>query len=195
MEPERDEFSREMERGSRRPDHGPKLATILEYGQRFHLNTLIETGTWQGATVEGARGHFSRVYSVEIVPENHRLAVERFAGDPTVNILFGSSPTVLRNLLPTITEKPLFYLDAHYSNFHTPILEELDVIFELCPDCVIIIDDASDYNGTTTAPGDYPPEIKGCRYPKISELKKLILDRKPTWTFEVKDDLIRAYEK
>jgi hypothetical protein len=78
-------------------------------------------------------------------------------------------------------------LDAHYSagvtargKTDTPILEELDTIFALCPECVVLIDDARCFDGKNG-------------YPTLAELKKYTAAKAPNWVFEVRHDIIRLH--
>jgi hypothetical protein len=117
----------------------------------------------------------------------YRGAKERFANDSKVHLFLGDSASVLKELLPNIAARPLFWLDAHYSGgitargtIDTPIVQELEVILALCPDCVVLIDDARLFDGSNS-------------YPTLAELTRRVEGRAPRLLIEVKDDIIRLH--
>jgi hypothetical protein len=165
-----------------------KQGVVREYGERFGLQTLVETGTFMGDTVAAGRDQFRRIYSVELSADLARLAKERFRGDPHVTILQGDSAAVLPKILSEIHESCLFWLDGHYSggitalgDSVTPILGELGTIFaHPVRDHVILIDDARDFR----------PEKN---HPTLEELRAFIAGSRPDLLFEVEDDIIRLH--
>jgi hypothetical protein len=174
------------------PSEDYKHATILEYARRFQTNVFIETGTYLGDTVQAVKNCFSQVYSIELGPNLYQNAWKRFAHDPNVTILLGNSEEVLKQLLPMITERPLFYLDSHFKYDAdspeaalNPTLGELDAIFTLCPNSVVLIDDARLFTGKPLQPN--------CS-PEISVLEKYVKERMPNWVFEVEQDIMRLHQ-
>jgi hypothetical protein len=166
-----------------------KHATINEYRKRFRLDVLIETGTYFGDTIAATKNYFSDVYSIELSPKLHQGAKARFGCDPNVHLLLGDSGTVLKEILPTIPRIPLFWLDAHYSDsstargaVDTPIVQELEIIFASCQQCVVLIDDARCFDGHNG-------------YPTLAELEKYAAGKALGWEFEVKYDIIRLHGK
>jgi hypothetical protein len=166
-----------------------KHATIREYSKKFGLEILIETGTLFGDTIAATRRHFSDIYSIELSPELHARAKQRFANDPNVHLLLGDSGEVLKDILAEILRPPLFWLDAHYSGGptvrgkeDTPIVQELETILALSPDCVALIDDARLFDGANS-------------YPTLAELKQRVAARAPHLVVEVKDDIIRLHPR
>jgi len=111
--------------------------------------SFVETGTYKGDTVEWARHRFSRVYSVELGQELHAKNLIRFAGAGNVELYNMDSVEGLRAVLPRITDKCFFWLDAHYSlrdtalgEISVPLIEELEAIkTHSIRNHVIIIDD------------------------------------------------------
>ena len=170
-----------------------KHAMIVECAKAFGLSVLVETGTYLGYTVSAMLPYFSDIYSIELGTDLYQKTKELFEGNPKVHLFLGDSGKVLWDVLPSLTKKPLFWLDGHYSggitargeDFDTPIMQELDAILSLCPDCVILIDDAWSFTG------EYP---KGVDYrfpvPSLSDLKSYVLSRVSGWTSEVKDEII-----
>jgi hypothetical protein len=126
-----------------------KYALLLDYGRRYGSKTFIETGTCYGNACEVARHVFDTVYSIELSQEYHDYAKSRFQSFSNVRLFLGDSGQLLRKLLLEIPDTPaLFWLDAHWSGGDTargqtdpPTELELDVIHELRPNSVILIDD------------------------------------------------------
>src|SRR5262249_52254831 len=90
-----------------------KARTLIEYGHRCGLGTLVETGTYRGRTVAACRLAFTRIYTIELDPALHATASRRFAKDPTVTVIYGDTCKELLALAPTIDGPALFWLDAH----------------------------------------------------------------------------------
>ncbi len=170
--------------------HAKKV--VLEYAKKYNVHTLVETGTYRGDMLYGTKNVFKQIYSIELNEELCQRAQNRFSKYKHISIIRGDSSQVLAKILPQIKEPCLFWLDAHYSGWITsqigggiesPILEELRQIFDSNVKCnVILMDDARCFLGE-----------KG--YPKINELMKFVLSKRPNWEFEVKDDIIRTYQK
>jgi hypothetical protein len=167
-----------------------KQLCVREYGRRFSLSTLIETGTAGGYMISATKNTFARIISIELDPTLYQLAKERFSGFDHIQILQGSSQHVLPGVIASIERPCLFWLDAHYSgpgtakgNLDTPIMDELQCILNHpVKDHVILIDDARCFVGQN----DYPP---------IREVRDLIAGyRGQAWAFLVKDDIIRIHK-
>ena len=158
---------------------------IREYAERYGPGTFVETGTYLGGTVDAVRGHFRRIYSIELDPTLHARARAHFARVPHVTLLQGDSGEVLPGLLSGIREPCLFWLDGHFSGgrtakgrLETPIVAELLAILAHPIDGhVILVDDARGF-------GNLPD------YPSLDELRALVAARAPRLTFEVRDDII-----
>ncbi|OGH68376.1 MAG: hypothetical protein A3I29_04150 [Candidatus Magasanikbacteria bacterium RIFCSPLOWO2_02_FULL_44_11] len=161
---------------------------VQEYGEKNAYKCLIETGTYLGNMIDFNKNNFSTIFSIELDAQLAKNAQERFKEFPYIKILQGDSGVVLSQLLPTINEPVVFWLDAHYSagitkrgDKETPIVEELAGIFSnLKQKFVILIDDARVFRGQND-------------YPTIKALKKYVLEKKPELHFEVADDVIRIY--
>jgi hypothetical protein len=144
------------------PPHLLKQQTLLHFAGRHGLRVLVETGTFQGDMVYAMRGHFDRIYSIELDPQLFRSAVRRFATSPNddVHILQGDSAVVLDQILAGLTEPALFWLDGHYSgpgtarsDLATPILTEIQrILAHPVKGHVLLVDDAHAFTGTE----DYP---------------------------------------
>jgi hypothetical protein len=100
---------------------------------------FIETGTYHGETLANAAKAFHKCYSIEYDQELYLKAFKKFDNIPSVKILHGSSPDVLKHIIDP-DKSTIFWLDAHFmSSDHSdvfdqkygqcPLLHELEVIF------------------------------------------------------------------
>jgi len=165
-----------------------KQQTLHEYGKKYGLRTLLETGTLHGDTLFRLMGDFDTLYSIELSTELHAKAVKRFRPFPQVRLVQGDSGEKIREVLPLLTGPTLFWLDGHYSTgetaqgaLDTPILAELETIFSQSPlPHVLLIDDARLFG----VDKDYPP---------LDTLRAFIAEKGgPRWRVEVADDIIRV---
>jgi hypothetical protein len=170
------------------PHYGKQLV-VAEYAERLRPPVFIETGTYTGHMVLAMLGRFEEIYSIELDPVLCEKARRKFRAFPYVQIVQGDSSRELRRLLPRLSRPCLFWLDAHYSggatakgDLETPIAEEVTAILDhpLADEHVLLIDDARCFDGTHD-------------YPDLTVLRKLVLAKRPNWTFEVRDDIIRAH--
>lgn len=168
-----------------RSPHLVKQRAVREYARKYHLRTLIETGTYYGEMVAAVKDQFDRVYSIEFDPELARRATKRFASDPRVHILEGDSEKVLPELLKTISEPALFWLDAGYWGWanlaRDPQRLSAEVEAALShPACghVVLMDDARMLDGRNGAP-------------TFDELRSRIAARFPDRSVKLLHDIIR----
>ncbi len=169
------------------PPHPIKQGRILDYKNKFDLNTLVETGTFQGEMVEAQRRNFSKIYSIELSHDYYQRAVEKFERFKHIQIIEGDSSVKLKEVTKILNEPALFWLDGHYSGGKTakgdlncPIYGELDTVFSTNFDHVLVIDDAKDFNGTED-------------YPTIEELNKYVVSKRPHYKMDVRDNIISFY--
>lgn len=163
-----------------------KHGIVEEYRRRFGARVFVETGTFAGGMIDAVKDRFDRVVSIELDPGWHARAVERFRGCPQVSLLNGDSGVKLQEVLDSLTEPALFWLDAHYSGpvtargaLDSPIVQELAAIRAHRVDGhVVLIDDMRDFNGTGG-------------YPRVEELVAWIRDGDRTAHVEVRDDILR----
>jgi len=170
------------------PPHIVKQQNLREYGQRYGLDVLVETGTFKGDMMEAMKADFRRLYSIELADHFHAEAVKRFSSEPKIEILHGDSGRVLSELVPKLDGPALFWLDGHYSagntargDKDTPVMEELGHIFSR-PDlkCAILIDDARLFEGKSEQV-----------YPSVEEVRQFVARHRPDWKVEVATDSIR----
>jgi hypothetical protein len=149
------------------PSYEEKRGIIDFYKNKFNTQTLVETGTFLGDTVEFFRTKFPKVYSIELSKELAEKAAKRFEGYENVSILQGDSGEVLASLIADFKVPALFWLDGHYSSefFHngeyiktaradkdTPVEKELNILLNASQQHIILIDDARLFTGRN----DYP---------------------------------------
>lgn len=168
-----------------RSPHLVKQRAIREYARRYGLRTMIETGTYYGEMVAAVKGDFDRVYSIEFQPELARRAARRFARDSRVRILEGDSQQVLPELLKSITEPAIFWLDAGYWGWvnlaRDPERLSAEVEAALSHSVkghVVLMDDARMLDGRDGAP-------------RFEELRARIAARFPGRRIELVNDIIR----
>ena len=167
-----------------------KQKVVRDYGERFGIELLVETGTYLGEMVYAVRGHFDRVCTIELNEALYSRATQRFRRYQNVETLFGDSSTVLRQILPRISVPTLFWLDAHYSAgitsmgiTETPIVDELDQILRhAVRGHVVLVDDARLFTG------------KG-GWPSVHAIDAMRLRLQPTWEISVEADIIRMHAK
>ena len=109
---------------------------------------FIETGTYTGNTIFGVEQYFNKLYTIEFSNKYYNETKNRYSGDK-INFILGDSSIVFESLLPTISDKSIFFLDGHWSGYDTgrsnkdcPLEEEITHINNLFQnDAIIIIDD------------------------------------------------------
>lgn len=158
---------------------------MREYGRRYGLSTLVETGTYYGEMVAAVRGDFDRIFSIEYDPSLAQRAVRRFERDPRIRILEGDSRLVLPELLKSIGEPALFWLDAGYWGWDQlrrdpqRLSAEVEAILgHAVQGHVILMDDARMLNGQNGAL-------------TLAEFESRIASRFPGRQVEVQYDIVR----
>ncbi len=168
-----------------KPPHIIKERVVRFYKKEYELDTLVETGTYEGEMVEAFKKEFKEIFSIELNPLLVEEARKRFSFFDNVNIIEGDSSKELPKILKQLTQPCLFWLDAHYSGGETskgkketPILEELKLITKHSNENVILIDDADNFGK-----GDYP---------SIQELREII---EYDFTMIIEDNIIQIFPK
>lgn len=162
---------------------------LREYGQRFGLRVFIETGTNDGGTPWELKHDFDKLYTIELGEKPWLEALDKFALHQHVVCLHGDSATVLPAVLVTVDQPALIWLDGHWSggdtargSQDTPVLVELQAIFETGRDHVVLVDDARLFDGM-------PLHAEQPGWPHIDEVRKLAAEN--GYTYELADDIIR----
>ena len=126
---------------------------VIEWSRQFLGADVesVETGTFEGDTSLLLANAFGSCITIERSDALAAAAQRRFAGDPRVSVLHGSSRERLREAVPSAERSAFFWLDAHgfydyvgSDQEENPLLEELRVIMEIrgSAPTVIAVDDA-----------------------------------------------------
>lgn len=168
-----------------RSPHLLKQKTVREYGNRFGLRILIETGTYYGEMVSAMKSGFDEIYSIEQNPELAARAKQEFAKYSHIQIIQGDSQTELPELLKTLDKPALFWLDAGYYGWSGEQGDKKRLGIELnailnhkTNGHVILMDDAHGLNGQNGAL-------------TIEEVTKQIQTNFPNRKVEVAFDILR----
>lgn len=168
-----------------RSPHLVKQFTVREYAERFSLRVLVETGTYYGEMVAAMKTRFDEIYSVEY---DHVLATRaqaKFSRSPHIHIIEGDSQKAIPQIIQSLTQPALFWLDAGYYGWaglqgdKQRLTVELESILrDRRYQHVILMDDARGLNGQNGAP-------------TVPELKQRIETEFPGRNVEVKHDILR----
>lgn len=179
--------------------HGPQLSPslMLDLKERFNIEVLVETGTWGADTAKRGSSIFREVYTVELDHDLFVSASKKLAPFSNVYPFEGHSPAVLKQILPNVKGRVLFWLDAHWCGENTarfeknsPIRDELLAIKESgVKTGVILIDDIRCFC-------NLPDELLGYGgYPLLSEIKEIVMSINPNYEFWVLGDMAIAFLK
>lgn len=127
-----------------------KTAMILKY-KTPALDTLVETGTQFGITIDLIGSEFEKVFSIELDETHYKHACERYAGNERIVLLHGDSAVEIQTVLSQIMKPAMFWLDAHPTGEITPenspVMKELEAIFtHNIKKHVILVDDARKFD-------------------------------------------------
>ena len=168
-----------------RSPHLLKQRTVLEYARRHNLRVLVETGTYYGEMVAAMKNRFAKIYSVEFDSALAQRAAKKFSAQPHIRILEGDSAKVVPEVLKSLQEPALFWLDAGYYGWaglqgdRQRLTTELESILKSpIRGHVILMDDARGLNGQNGSP-------------TVEELKSRIEAEFPGRKVEVKYDILR----
>lgn len=178
---------------------GIPQATALALAQRLKIKTFIETGTYRAGTALWASncGQFNRVITIEGYKKRYdgNIATYGLNTLPGLEFVYGDSRTQLPEILKTVSEPAMFWLDAHWigdskiayvQRDECPLVEELLAInaHPASPSHVILIDDARLF----IAPPPYPHHPE--QWPNLHEIEVLL--KHHARGIEVKEDVIWA---
>jgi hypothetical protein len=138
-----------------------------ELSRTISFSCIVETGTYRGTTTD----YFERsakipIISIEIEDFSFGYAKFRFLFHKCVNIYYGDSRTLLKNLFDSraLTDREtFFYLDAHWGD-DLPLIKEIDLIFGHNPNAIAMVDDFQ------------VPDDPGYKFDDFGERKILNLD-------------------
>jgi hypothetical protein len=172
-----------------RPSRSPHLLkqkVVREYGEKFALKMLVETGTYYGEMVAAMKDRFDRVYSIECVPALAERATRKFARYEHVRIFCGDSRVVMPEVLALLRGPALFWLDAGYYGWvgirtkdnEQRLSEELEMILTHPYPHIILLDDA---RGLTGRDG----------IPSVGDVKAYVESKFPQRSVAVEFDIMR----
>jgi hypothetical protein len=168
-----------------RSPHLLKQKVVGEFGEKFGLHTLVETGTYYGEMVAAMKNRFDRIYSIEFVPALAERASRKFANEKHIRIFSGDSRVVMPEVLALLTGPALFWLDAGYYGWvgirtnEQRLSAELEMILSHPYPHMILLDDA---RGLTGRDG----------IPSVADVKAYVESKFPQRTVEVKYDIMRV---
>jgi hypothetical protein len=126
----------------------PIDAWVTHLQRRFDLDTLIETGTFQGESTLWAAERFRRVVTVDCSLEFQDDALASCAEHSNVEFLTADTRLALPRILASLDGPALCWLDAHATpglfgvQDDWPALEELQAIAASPHQHFILVDDA-----------------------------------------------------
>jgi len=165
-----------------------KRAVLSALATKFSVNVFVETGTYYGDTSAYMAEFVSEIHSIELSEQLARLAQKKFALNSKVHIHQGDSGAVLSEVMNSLKERALVFLDAHYSRDETargskdsPLIEELRCFQGLTiRDHIIVIDNLLDC-------------FAGLKdYPTIGQVIDEISKINRAYVISVKDDFLSA---
>lgn len=171
-----------------RPERSPHLLkqkVVREYGEKFGLKILVETGTYYGEMVAAMKRHFDRIYSIEFVPELAERAQRKFAGEEHIKIFCGDSRVVIPEVLAVLKVPALFWLDAGYYGWigkqgdQQRLSAELEMILSHPLQHIILLDDARGLTGRDGVPSG-------------GDVKAYVESTFPTRQVRVEHDIMRV---
>jgi hypothetical protein len=168
-----------------RSPHLLKQKVVREFGEKFGLHTLVETGTYYGEMVAAMKNRFDRIYSIEFVPSLAERASRKFANEKHIRIFSGDSRVVMPGVLALLKGPALFWLDAGYYGWvgirtnEQRLSAELEMILSHPYPHMILLDDA---RGLTGRDG----------IPSVEDVKGYVESKFPQRTVEVKYDIMRV---
>jgi len=136
-----------------------ELAKLLS--QNLGISHFIETGTFNGDTIESLKNDFKTLDTVELSPKLHAAASERFSNNPSISCHLGNSPLLLQEILNKYPDEPVMaWLDAHWcagantagEESQCPLLDEIKALTPLHDKSIIWIDDARYFMAPPPAP-------------------------------------------
>jgi hypothetical protein len=109
-----------------------KVDMLKKYKSKY----FIETGSYNGEGIQAAiDAGFENIISIELTPDYFNICASKFQNNQNVKIINGNSVDVLNDVLKNINESCTFFLDAHYMDETTmvvdkwcPLMDELEVI-------------------------------------------------------------------
>jgi len=166
-----------------------KRNIIKKYADDYSISVLVETGTYEGETLNYFRNKFKKLISIELDYNLFNKAKYGLRKYKNIQLYNGDSGKIISQIIADIREPILFWLDGHFSEgytakaeLNTPIISELTIILNHNVEGhVILIDDARCFDGTND-------------YPSIQFLQEFVHNKRPGLKFYSLDDIIRIHQ-
>ena len=116
--------------------------------RKYNYNDIfIETGTYYGDGIMLAlQVGFKEIHSIDCSITFYGKACIKFRPHNNVKLYLANSDRVLLSIMADIQEPVTFWLDAHDNYYHSPLLDELDIIARhAIKEHTILIDDVDDF--------------------------------------------------
>jgi hypothetical protein len=170
---------------------GIPIQLAKELRQAFSLATFVETGTYLGETSEWASSEFEHVITIEADAVLFHRAQDSFLHAPNIQCILGNSPDRLAEVLDSLREPAMIWLDAHWSGGTThgegkqcPLLEELQALSLTDIEHFVLIDDARLFLSPP------PPPHLPKQWPNIAQIIELLLRGKQYFIVVVEDTIV-----
>jgi phage pi2 protein 07 len=124
---------------------------VEHFQESLPLSIFIETGTFEGDTLENVLPYFDKIFSVEIAEFYYKKSLQRFSDQEKISLFQGDSSEFLSTIHNQVREQScLFWLDAHWCSAEAtddqisqcPLIQEIEAIQSLNENSIILIDDA-----------------------------------------------------
>ncbi len=165
-----------------------KLVKTLQ--KQYNINIFVETGTYMGGTSVWASDHFKKVITIENSRSIFEKTSNRYKNVENIDFLYGNSKEHLKNIVLSLDEVAIFWLDAHWSGGETygindecPLIEEIKIINNTKLNHIILIDDARLFIKPP------PPPHKPEQWANISQIISQINEIENRYCF-IADDVI-----
>ena len=166
------------------PPYEVKRDFITRKGRENNLGVFVETGTFKGEMLDAQLGSFKRLISIELSDELYRAACKHFSGSPKIELVCGDSGVKLAEVVKSVNEPALFWLDAHYSvgitagsGSDAPIFKELSCLAGRKFRDIILIDDARLFGFDLG-------------YPSVKKIRKFVANSWGNYSVKVESDII-----
>lgn len=152
-----------------------------DYFSKIAFDYFLETGTNNAESTINMSAHFKNVISIEISNGHYLKCVEKTKNIKNIKLYLGDSSILLEEILKTINDDIVFWLDAHYSPLSNqgrgkkdcPLMEELAIISKRNNNDIIIIDDYSIF-GTNVCDGANWSDIVVDKILKLFDEKRIV---------------------
>ncbi len=172
---------------------GAPRELVLWLRNTFDVKTFVETGTNRAETSVWASDEFQNVKTIEAYEPLFRNAVESYGSRRNIEFLLGDSREHIRQLVSSLVNPAIFWLDAHWCGTETfgngdecPVLGELESLNASAVAHFILIDDARLFLSPPPSPHD------ANHWPDIATICRALQNHSSNRYVAVHDDVIVA---